>query len=79
MNLPSSPLTLTLLRHGRSRADEGVHEGCYDSPPTAAGEAQAVKLAAYWFTNPPGFERVVCSSLATRVFQKFWYRGSLVR
>ena len=60
---PSS-LTLTLLRHGRSRADdERVHEGRYDSPLTEVGERQAAKLAAYWQQYPPGFERVVCSSL----------------
>lgn len=59
-----NPLELTLLRHGRSRADdEAVHEGRYDSPLTAVGEGQAQKLAAYWRAHPPGFERVVCSSL----------------
>ncbi len=59
-----APLTLTLLRHGRSRADdEKVHEGRYDSPLTDVGEQQAVKLAAYWQAHSPGFERVVCSSL----------------
>jgi 2,3-bisphosphoglycerate-dependent phosphoglycerate mutase len=57
-------LELTLLRHGRSRADdERVHEGRYDSPLTEVGLAQAKKLAAYWTRNPPGFEHVVCSSL----------------
>lgn len=41
-------LHLTVLRHGRSRADdENVHEGAYDSPLTPAGEAQAAALAAY--------------------------------
>lgn len=60
----NSPLELTLLRHGRSRADdEAVHEGRYDSPLTAVGVAQAEKLAAYWRMHPPGFEYVVCSSL----------------
>ena len=59
-----SSLTLTLLRHGRSRADdERVHEGRYDSPLTEVGERQAAKLAAYWQENPSGFEQVVCSSL----------------
>lgn len=58
------PLELTLLRHGRSRADdENVHEGRYDSPLTTVGVMQAEKLAAYWQMHPPGFERVVCSSL----------------
>ncbi len=63
MDAPS-PLELTLLRHGRSRADdENVHEGRYDSPLTAVGVAQAEVLAAYWLEHPPGFERIVCSSL----------------
>lgn len=57
-------LHLTLLRHGRSRADdEGVHEGRYDSPLTDAGRAQAQALAAYWAAHPPGFERAYCSTL----------------
>lgn len=57
-------LELTLLRHGRSRADdERVHEGRYDSPLTEIGVAQAQKLAAYWTENPPRFEYIVCSSL----------------
>lgn len=58
-------LHLTLLRHGRSRADdENVHEGRYDSPLTEAGWAQAHRLAAYWQANPPGFEAAICSSLS---------------
>ena len=40
---------LTLIRHGRSRADdEGVHEGRYDSPLTDTGRAQAEKRATHW-------------------------------
>lgn len=62
--LSETSLELTLLRHGRSRADdEAVHEGRYDSPLTAVGESQAERLAVYWAARPPGFERVVCSSL----------------
>ncbi len=58
-------LHLTILRHGRSRADdEGVHEGRYDSPLTREGEAQAAALAAYWQAHPPGFDRAYCSTLA---------------
>ncbi len=58
-------LHLTLLRHGRSRADdEHVHEGRYDSPLTEEGERQARALAAYWAEHPPGFERVFCSPLS---------------
>lgn len=59
-----TPLHLTLLRHGRSRADdENVHEGRYDSPLSAEGQAQASALAAYWTANPPGFDRAYCSTL----------------
>jgi len=58
------PLQLTLLRHGRSLADdEEVCEGRYDSPLTEDGRAQARKLALYWQAHPPEFEHVVCSSL----------------
>lgn len=40
-------MNLTLLRHGRSRADdEDVHEGRYNSPLTDVGRAQAQALAA---------------------------------
>ena len=57
--------TVVLLRHGRSRADdEGVHEGRYDSPLTATGREQADALGRYWQRKPPGFERIVCSTLA---------------
>ena len=57
-------MKLTLLRHGRSRADdEGVHEGRYDSPLTDVGREQARRLATYWQANPPGFDRVYCSTL----------------
>ncbi|PTA68691.1 histidine phosphatase family protein [Deinococcus arcticus] len=58
-------LHLILLRHGRSRADdEGVHEGRYDSPLSAQGQAQAHALAAYWQAHPPDLDRVYCSTLA---------------
>ncbi|MFC4427781.1 histidine phosphatase family protein [Deinococcus navajonensis] len=58
-------LELTLLRHGRSRADdEGVHEGRYDSPLTEVGRAQALALARHWQAHPPGFDRAYCSTLA---------------
>lgn len=60
----SDTLHLTLLRHGSSRADdEQVHEGRYDSPLTAEGLRQVRALAAYWQANPPGFGRVLCSTL----------------
>ncbi len=61
----TTSLHLTLLRHGRSRADdEKVHEGRYDSPLTEVGQAQAHNLAAYWAAHPPGFEAALCSSLS---------------
>ena len=57
-------LSLTFLRHGRSRADdENVHEGRYDSPLSAEGQAQASALAAYWRANSPEFDRAYCSTL----------------
>ena len=59
-----SDLHLTLLRHGRSRADdENVHEGRYDSPLTTVGQAQAAALAAYWQARGTGFDLAVCSTL----------------
>lgn len=57
-------LHLTLLRHGRSRADdENVHEGRYDSPLTEVGQAQAEALAVYWTAYPPSFDAAFCSTL----------------
>jgi 2,3-bisphosphoglycerate-dependent phosphoglycerate mutase len=57
-------LYLTLLRHGRSLADdEQVHEGRYDSPLTDVGRRQAWQLATYWQAHPPGFDAVLSSSL----------------
>lgn len=62
--MKSKVLELTLLRHGRSRADdEQVHEGRYDSPLTELGWEQAERLAAWWLAHPPGFERLVSSPL----------------
>lgn len=57
-------LHVTLLRHGRSLADDlDIHEGRYDSPLTEVGRAQAEALAAYWKVHPPGFEQTYCSTL----------------
>ena len=40
---------ITLMRHGRSRADdETVHEGRYDSPLTNVGKAQVHSRAEEW-------------------------------
>lgn len=58
------PLHLTLLRHGRSQADdEQVCGGRYDDSLTDVGIEQATKLAHYWQQHSPGFEHIVCSSL----------------
>lgn len=58
-------MQLTLLRHGRSRADdENVIEGRYDSPLTSTGIQQAEQLARYWRQVNPNFDRVECSTLS---------------
>jgi 2,3-bisphosphoglycerate-dependent phosphoglycerate mutase len=55
---------LTLLRHGRSRADdEQVHEGRYDSPLTDVGRSQVQLLAARWQQEEALFDVVVASPL----------------
>lgn len=60
----SPQLTLTLLRHGRSRADdEGVHEGRYDSPLTEAGREQVRRRAAAWGEAGFKVDGVVASPL----------------
>src|SRR5579884_813185 len=58
------PLSLTLLRHGRSRADdEGRIEGRYDSPLTEVGRHQASALAALWQAQTRRFDLIVASTL----------------
>ena len=57
-------LHVTFLRHGRSLADdENVHEGRYDSPLTAVGQAQAAALAAHWQAQGETFDAAACSTL----------------
>lgn len=57
-------LFLTLLRHGRSRADdEGVHEGRYDSPLTERGRLQITRRAEGWKTAGVQFDRILASTL----------------
>src|SRR4028118_2192609 len=57
-------LTLVLLRHGRSRADdENVHEGRYDSPLTETGRTQARALAARWHQEQIHFDAIATSPL----------------
>lgn len=58
-------LNLTLLRHGRSRADdENVHEGRYDSPLTEVGRSQVRLLARRWQLEDAVFEKIVASPLS---------------
>ncbi len=57
-------VNITLLRHGRSRADdEKVHEGRYDSPLTKEGIRQAKALGNYWQGKSVTFDKIVCSPL----------------
>jgi 2,3-bisphosphoglycerate-dependent phosphoglycerate mutase len=65
-------IELTLLRHGRSRADdEDVHEGSYDSPLTETGILHATELAVKWESENRHFDSIISSSLvrARRVAQ----------
>lgn len=55
---------ITLLRHGRSRADdEDRHEGRYDAPLTDVGRAQAARLAAQWVNAGTRFDTITSSTL----------------
>lgn len=55
---------VTLLRHGRSRADdEEVHEGRYDSPLTDVGRAQVQARAQEFLAREAHFDRIVASTL----------------
>jgi 2,3-bisphosphoglycerate-dependent phosphoglycerate mutase len=57
-------LHLTLLRHGRSRADdEGVCEGRYDSPLTDVGRAQVRARADGWLSAGVQFDCIIASTL----------------
>ena len=57
-------MILTLLRHGRSRADdENVHEGRYDSPLTQTGRTQALSLAVRWQQEMIHFDAIISSPL----------------
>ncbi len=58
------PINLTLLRHGRSRADdEGVHEGRYDSPLTEVGRAQVHRRAQDFLQRGFQFDLIIASAL----------------
>lgn len=56
---------LTLLRHGRSRADdENKCEGRYDSPLTDIGEQQARNIALSFKKNNVLFDQIITSPLS---------------
>jgi 2,3-bisphosphoglycerate-dependent phosphoglycerate mutase len=62
--MENDTLEITLLRHGRSRADdEEVHEGRYDSPLTEVGQTQALARAEGWKQAGVSFDLAVCSTL----------------
>lgn len=62
--MSTTPVHVTLVRHGRSRADdEEVHEGRYDSPLTAIEQAQARARAAHFLHTGQRFDRVISSPL----------------
>lgn len=55
-------ITIVLLRHGRSRADdEKVHEGWYDSPLTGTGIAQVESRAEDLLERGHRFDRIIAS------------------
>ncbi|MDE2716757.1 MAG: histidine phosphatase family protein [Chloroflexota bacterium] len=59
-----NPMQITLMRHGRSRADdEMVHEGRYDSPLTDVGRAQVRSRAEQWKQSGVTFDLIVASTL----------------
>lgn len=57
-------INITLMRHGRSRADdEGVHEGRYDSPLTETGSLQAKTRAEDFLRREFKFDTIIASTL----------------
>ena len=57
-------LHITLMRHGRSRADdEEVHEGRYDAPLTDVGRSQVRSRAEEWKRSDVTFDLIVASTL----------------
>ena len=57
-------IDITLMRHGRSRADdEMVHEGRYDSPLTDVGRAQVRARAEEWKRSGVTFDLIFASTL----------------
>ncbi|HNT25679.1 MAG TPA: histidine phosphatase family protein [Anaerolineales bacterium] len=61
---PPGEIHLTLMRHGRSRADdEGVHEGRYDSPLTEVGRAQVHERGQGWQAAHLQIDHIIASPL----------------
>ena len=59
---------ITLMRHGRSRADdEMVHEGRYDSPLTDVGRAQVRSRVEAWKRSGVTFDLIFASTLVRAV------------
>ena len=57
-------IQITLMRHGRSRADdEMVHEGRYDAPLTDVGRDQVRSRAEEWKRSAVTFDLIVASTL----------------
>ena len=57
-------IQITLMRHGRSRADdEMVHEGRYDAPLTDTGRSQVRSRAEEWRRSGVTFDLIVASTL----------------
>ena len=57
-------ILVTLLRHGRSQADdEGVHEGRYDSPLTEEGREQVHRRAQDFLQRGFQFDLIIASTL----------------
>ena len=57
-------IQITLMRHGRSLADdEMVHEGRYDSPLTDVGRAQVRSRAEEWKRSGVTFDLIFASTL----------------
>jgi len=60
----SNQVDITLMRHGRSRADdEGVHEGRYDSPLTEIGRGQVRARAQEFIQRNFGIDLIIASTL----------------
>lgn len=60
----SNEISITLLRHARSRADdEQVHEGRYDSPLTDTGRTQVQSRAQEFLGRGFHFDTIISSTL----------------